>query len=155
MLLKRISCAILVDICCKLVNKLRLRSPPSSMILISLISISGTDCTCLSVDNLHQNIPFPQTVLSVLPSLFSRKFDRALHLTTYTQHKVPVQLHYQYSMLPLYLSLQHKDPGFSPGFFPALELDGCFKQKQPHQLNRIDNHGVLICCCTYVLQTSG
>ena len=32
-------------------------------------------------------------------------------------------------MLPLYLSLKHKDPGFSPGFFPAIELDGCFKQK--------------------------
>ena len=58
--------------------------------------------------------------------------------------------YHQKSMLLLYLSLQHKEleffPGFSPRFFPRFsprfELHGCFKQNQPHHLNCIKNHGV-------------
>ena len=49
-LLKRINCAILVDILCRLVDKLRLKSLPSNIILINLISISRIDCTCLSIE---------------------------------------------------------------------------------------------------------
>ena len=70
------------------------------------------------------------------------------------QHKVPVQLHHQYSMLLLYLFLQYKNPGFSLGFFLAFELHECFKQKQQHQLNCIENHGTLVYHCTDLLLTS-
>ena len=43
--LKRISCAILVDILCRLADKLRLKPTTSDIILMNFISISGTDCT--------------------------------------------------------------------------------------------------------------
>ena len=49
-LLKRISCAILVDILCRLVNKLRLKSLPSNIMLINLIGIPRIDYTCLSIE---------------------------------------------------------------------------------------------------------
>ena len=58
-------------------------------------------------------------------------------------------------MLLLYLSLQQKDPGIYPGFFPRLMLYGYFKEKKPQQLNLIKNHGVLVYRCTYLLLTSG
>ena len=49
-LLKQTNCAILVDILCRLVDTLRIKLLPSNIILINFISISGTDCTCLSID---------------------------------------------------------------------------------------------------------
>ena len=49
-LLKRISCAILVDILYRVVDTLRLKPLPSNIILINLISISRTACTCLSTE---------------------------------------------------------------------------------------------------------
>ena len=50
MLWKRISCAILVGTLGSLVDNLWLKSPPSNIILMNFISISRTDCTCLSIN---------------------------------------------------------------------------------------------------------
>ena len=47
MLLKRISCTILVNILCRLVGKLLLKSPSFNTILMTFIIISETDCALL------------------------------------------------------------------------------------------------------------
>ena len=48
-LLKQISCTILVDILCRLLDKLPLKSPLSNIMPMSFINLSGTDCTYLSI----------------------------------------------------------------------------------------------------------
>ena len=47
-MLKEISCAILVDILCRLMDKFRLKPSPSDIIPMNFISISGTDSTYLT-----------------------------------------------------------------------------------------------------------
>ena len=49
-LLKRISYVILVDILNRLADKLPLKSPPSNIILVNFLSLSGTHCSCLFID---------------------------------------------------------------------------------------------------------
>ena len=114
-LLKRISCAILVDILCRLVDKLRLKS---NIILMSFISISGTDCTCLPIDTSPSKHSSFSNNLILIALAVSEK-TRVFHLTTYTQHKVPVQLHHQQLMLLLSTFLCNtKTRDFLLHFFP-------------------------------------
>ena len=81
-----------MDILCRLVDKLRFNSAPSNIMLLNFISISGTDCTCLFFDTSPSKHSSFSNNSSIFPLLFWRKLDRTLHLTTYTQHKTPVQL---------------------------------------------------------------
>ena len=49
---------VLVDILNRLADQLPLKSPPSNIIQINFISLSGTNCTCISVDTSLSEVLF-------------------------------------------------------------------------------------------------
>ena len=49
---------VLVDILNRLADQLPLKSPPSNIIQINFISLSGINCTCLSVDTSLSEVLF-------------------------------------------------------------------------------------------------
>ena len=130
-LLKRKSCAILVDILGRLVDKLWLKSLPSNIILINLISISRIDCTCFSIEtSLSKHSSFSNDLiliaLAVLEKTWSwSSLDHVRSITCPPKFIINSQCY----SIPFFATQR---PGILSCIFSHTRVAWEFEQKQLH-----------------------